>query len=53
MSRESPAVSGTKCRNCGFETVAGSDEWETTTHPQLGDLTRCPKCGSTDTTTLS
>jgi DNA-directed RNA polymerase subunit RPC12/RpoP len=39
-----------RCLDCGFEAAAGSDDWETATHPSLGSLTRCPDCGSTDTT---
>jgi predicted RNA-binding Zn-ribbon protein involved in translation (DUF1610 family) len=38
------------CLNCGFETPAGSDAWETADHPSLGALTQCPDCGSTNTT---
>ncbi|WP_248895988.1 DNA repair protein RadA [Haloplanus halobius] len=38
------------CRNCGFEAPTGSDEWETAAHPSHGTLTRCPDCGSTNTT---
>ncbi|WP_199243665.1 MULTISPECIES: hypothetical protein [Haloplanus] len=38
------------CFKCGFEAPAGSDDWDTATHPSLGTLQRCPDCGSTDTT---
>jgi len=38
------------CYECGFAAPAGSDDWETATHPSLGVLTRCPECGSTNTT---
>lgn len=41
-----------RCLNCGFETQAGSDEWESTEDPVLGELTQCPECGSTNTTSL-
>ena len=27
------------------------DAWGTIQHPPLGELTQCPECGSTDTTT--
>jgi predicted RNA-binding Zn-ribbon protein involved in translation (DUF1610 family) len=46
----STIVTRTVCLNCGFETPAGSDAWETAAHPSLGDLTQCPECGSTNTT---
>lgn len=42
----------TKCRNCGFEAPIGTDAWDVGTHPTLGDLSQCPECGSTDTTSL-
>jgi predicted RNA-binding Zn-ribbon protein involved in translation (DUF1610 family) len=38
------------CYECGFAAPPESDEWETATHPTLGTLTRCPECGSTNTT---
>ena len=41
-----------RCLNCGFETPAGSDAWERTEDPVLGRLTKCPECGSTNTTSL-
>jgi len=42
----------TKCRSCGFETAVNSGDWERVTLPNLGTVTRCPECGSTDTTRL-
>jgi len=43
-------VTTTRCLNCGFETPAESDAWETADHPSLGSLTQCPECGSTNAT---
>lgn len=37
-----------ECFDCGFEAPAGGDAWETTDHPPLGTVVRCPECGSTD-----
>jgi predicted RNA-binding Zn-ribbon protein involved in translation (DUF1610 family) len=50
MTDEVTAESRIVCLSCGFETPAGSDAWETADHPSLGALTRCPECGSTNTT---
>jgi predicted RNA-binding Zn-ribbon protein involved in translation (DUF1610 family) len=36
------------CVNCGFEARADDETWITVDHPPLGELTRCPECGSTD-----
>lgn len=35
------------CVGCGFEAPV-SGEWEEASHPQMGTLTKCPGCGSTD-----
>ncbi|WP_247005547.1 hypothetical protein [Halorientalis litorea] len=40
----------TRCVECGFETPAESEAWESADHPTLGTLTKCPECGSTNTT---
>ena len=52
MVRETPALTRTRCLNCGFETEPESGKWETADHPTLGTLAKCPECGSTDTTSL-
>ncbi|MFQ3318315.1 MAG: putative nucleic-acid-binding Zn-ribbon protein [Natronomonas sp.] len=43
------AESMTQCLECGYEAQQGSEEWGTVEHPPLGELTQCPKCGSTKT----
>jgi DNA-directed RNA polymerase subunit RPC12/RpoP len=52
MARESSALTRTRCVNCGFETEPNSGKWGTADHPTLGTLTKCPECGSTNTTSL-
>ncbi|WP_181692501.1 hypothetical protein [Natronomonas sp. LN261] len=42
-----------RCRQCGFEAPPNDDVWESVQHPPLGELTQCPGCGSTDTTTIT
>jgi len=37
-----------KCFACRFEASAASDKWDSTTHPPLGTINKCPECGSTD-----
>ncbi|CAI50567.1 small CPxCG-related zinc finger protein [Natronomonas pharaonis DSM 2160] len=41
-----------RCRSCGFEAPPDADAWGNVQHPPLGELTQCPECGSTDTTTI-
>lgn len=41
-----------RCRSCGFEAPPDADVWGNVQHPPLGELTQCPECGSTDTTTI-
>ena len=40
-----------RCLQCGFEAPPDDDAWGTIQHPPLGELTQCPECVSTDTTT--
>ncbi|WP_198665628.1 hypothetical protein [Haloprofundus halophilus] len=37
-----------RCLNCGFEAPSGGDEWDRVEVPRLGEMTRCPGCGSTN-----
>ncbi|MFC6961126.1 60S ribosomal export protein NMD3 [Halocatena marina] len=37
-----------RCLNCGFEAPLDGGEWNSAEVPPLGDLTRCPECGSTN-----
>lgn len=45
---EDPPTTIARCDRCGFEAPDGSDAWESVDHPPLGELTRCPECGSTN-----
>ncbi len=47
MSEELPGESRLTCINCGFEAPVGGS-WEEVSHSQLGTLTQCPGCRSTD-----
>jgi len=38
-----------RCLECGYEAAPGPENWATVDHPPLGELTQCPKCGSTNT----
>jgi predicted Zn-ribbon and HTH transcriptional regulator len=48
MAGEKP-VQRSHCLNCGFE--ADPDEWDAVEVPSLGNMTRCPECGSTNVMT--
>lgn len=48
MADEATDAPRLRCLPCGFEAAAGSDDWDTTDHPPLGTMTRCPECGSTN-----
>lgn len=46
---EEPMLTGMpRCLNCGFEAPHDGEEWSSATAPPLGDLMRCPECGSTN-----
>lgn len=46
---EQPMLTGMpRCLNCGFEAPHDGGEWSSATAPPLGDLMRCPECGSTN-----
>ena len=45
-------VQRTRCLKCGFETAAGTDDWDRVDLPSLGSITQCPECGSTNVTML-
>lgn len=40
-----------RCLACGYTAPSGGDEWDHVDSPPLGELTRCPECGSTNVTT--
>lgn len=48
MPDETAEAARLRCIGCGFETPAGSEEWDTVAHPPLGTMTQCPECGSTN-----
>ncbi len=37
-----------RCLNCGFEAPHDGGDWNSASVPPLGDLMRCPECGSTN-----
>ena len=40
------AATQLRCHECGR--TAAKDDWDSATHPTLGDMTQCPGCGSTN-----
>ena len=40
------AATQLRCHECGR--TAPRDDWDSATHPTLGDMTQCPGCGSTN-----
>lgn len=48
MADEITVTSMPRCLNCGFEAPLDGGEWNSAEVPPLGDLTRCPDCGSTN-----
>ncbi len=41
------------CLDCGFEAPLESDRWGRGTHIAMGEIPKCPECGSVMTTELS
>lgn len=48
MAEEATVTRVPRCLNCGFEAPLDGGEWNSAEVPPLGDLTRCPECGSTN-----
>lgn len=48
MVEETMLTSTPRCLNCGFEAPHDGGEWSSASVPPLGDLMRCPECGSTN-----
>jgi len=46
-----PARTTHRRLECGFEAMAGADEWAAVEHPPLSELTQCPECDSANTRT--
>lgn len=51
MASDASTVSGSLCRNCGFEAPGGDDDWVRLEVPGVGRMTQCPECASTDVVT--
>ncbi|MEF8841423.1 MAG: hypothetical protein V5A62_07320 [Haloarculaceae archaeon] len=51
MAQDTESRPMSRCQRCGFRAESGSSEWETVESPPIGELTRCPECGSTDVMT--
>ncbi|WP_224450036.1 hypothetical protein [Haloprofundus salilacus] len=47
-SETSDLTAHSRCLNCGFEAPPGSEQWDQIEVPRLGEMTRCPDCGSTN-----